>query len=71
METVSSATDQFVISLSLLANIDHDAVTHPDLRIELVGEPVDLGSKSTARPPYQLLCVEQTGRTANGSVTIV
>ena len=49
METVSSVTDQFVISLSLLANIDPDAVTHPDLRIELLGDPVDLGSEQYAR----------------------
>ena len=48
METVSSVTDQFVISQSLFANIDPDAVTHPDLRIELLGEPVDLGSKQYA-----------------------
>ena len=48
METVSSVTDQFVTSPSLLANIDPDAVTHPDLRIELLGEPVDLGSKQYA-----------------------
>ena len=48
MEMVSSVTDQFVISLSLLANIDPDAVPHPDLRIELLGEPVDLGSEQYA-----------------------
>ena len=44
METVSSVTDQYVISLSLLANIDPDAITHPDLRIEweeLLGEPFE------------------------------
>ena len=48
METVSSVTDQCVISPSLLANIDPDAITHPDLRIgweELLGEPVDVGSE--------------------------
>ena len=44
METVSSVTDQCVISLSLLANIDPDAIIHPDLRIgweEVLGEPVE------------------------------
>ena len=44
METVSSVTDQCVISLSLLVNIDPDAITHPDLRIgweELLGESVE------------------------------
>ena len=40
METVSSVTDQCVISLSLLANINPHAITQPDLR--------------TARPPYRL-----------------
>ena len=61
METVNSVTDQCVISPSLLANIDPDAITHPDLRIaweELLGEPVDLGSEQYAdlfkRPPYRL-----------------
>ena len=41
MKTVSSVTDQCVISLTLLANIDPDAITHPDLRIgweEVLGE---------------------------------
>ena len=41
METVSSVTDQCVISLTLLANIDPDAITHPDLQIgweEVLGE---------------------------------
>ena len=44
METVSSVTDQCVISLLLLANIDPDAITHPDLQIgqeEVLGEPVE------------------------------
>ena len=45
---VGSVTDQFVISPSLLANVDPDAITHPDLRIELLGEPVDLGSEQYA-----------------------
>ena len=48
METVSSVTNQCVISPSLLANID----PHPDLRIgweELLGESVDLGSEQYAR----------------------
>ena len=43
MEMVSSVTDQCVISPSPLANIDPDAIMHPDLRIgweELLGEPV-------------------------------
>ena len=31
-----------------MANVDPDAVTHPDLRIELLGEPVDLGSEQYA-----------------------
>ena len=31
METVSSVTDQCVISLSLLANINPHAITQPDL----------------------------------------
>ena len=48
METVSSVTDQFIISQSLLANIDPNGVTHPDLRIELLGEPVDLDSEQYA-----------------------
>ena len=53
METVTSVMDQCVISLSLLANIDPDATTHPDLRIwweelYVYGEPVDLGSKQYA-----------------------
>ena len=42
METASSVTDQCVISLSLLANINPHAITQPDLRIgweELLGEP--------------------------------
>ena len=56
METVSSVTDQCVISPSLLANIDPDATTHPDLRIELLGEPVDLGSEQYAG------LVQQRGR---------
>ena len=44
METVSSVTDQCVISLLLLANIDPNAIMHPDLRIgweEVLGEPVE------------------------------
>ena len=44
MEAVSSVTDQCVISLSLLANIHSDAITHPDLRIgweELLREPFE------------------------------
>ena len=44
METVSSVTDQCVISLSLLANINPHAITQPDLRIgweELLGEPFE------------------------------
>ena len=45
METFSSVTDQCVISPLLLANIDPGATTHPDLRIELLGEPVHLGSE--------------------------
>ena len=48
---VSSVTDQCVISPLVLANIDPDAITHPDLRIEweeLLGEPVDLGSEQCA-----------------------
>ena len=48
METVSSVTNQFIISQSLLANIDPNGVTHPDLRIELLGEPVDLDSEQYA-----------------------
>ena len=34
METVSSVTNHCVISTSLLANVDPDAITHPNLRIE-------------------------------------
>ena len=45
MEAISSVMDQCVISPSLLANFDPDAITHPDLRIELLGDPVDLGSE--------------------------
>ena len=44
METVGSVTDQCVISPTLLANIDPNAITHPDLRIgweEVLGEPVE------------------------------
>ena len=44
METVSSVTDQCVISLTLLANIDPNDIMHPDLRIgweEVLGEPVE------------------------------
>ena len=51
MEAISSVMDQCVISPSLLANVDPDAITHPDLRIgweELLGEPVDLGSEQYA-----------------------
>ena len=42
MEAISSVMDQCVISPSLLANVDPGAITHPDLRIELLGE---LGSE--------------------------
>ena len=51
MEAISSVMDQCVISPLLLANVDPDAITHPDLRIgweELLGEPVDLGSEQYA-----------------------
>ena len=33
--SASSVTDQCVISPSLLAKFDHDAIIHPDLRIGL------------------------------------
>ena len=44
METVSSVTDQCVISLLLLANIDPNAIMHPNLWIgweEVLWEPVE------------------------------
>ena len=75
MEMVSSVIDQCVISPSLLASIDPDAITHPNLRIgweELLGEPINLGSEQYAdlfkRPPYR---VGPSGRTASGSVATV
>ena len=51
METVSSVTDQCVISPSLLANIHPYVITHPNLRIgweKLLGEPVNLVSERYA-----------------------
>ena len=51
MEAISSVMDQCVVSPLLLANVDPDAITHPNLRIgweELLGEPVDLGSEQYA-----------------------
>ena len=50
METVSSVTDQCVVSP--LANIYPRAITHPDLRIgweELIGESVNLDSELYGR----------------------
>ena len=54
---VSSVTDQYVISLSLLANIYPDAITHPNLRIEweeLLGEPFEqyAGVAGMGDPPF-------------------
>ena len=64
METVSSVTDQCVISLSLLANINPHAITQPSWgTIRAVCQTC-----STARPPYRL---SRAGLTANGSVATV
>ena len=69
METVSSVTGQCVISHSLLANIDPDAITHPGLRIgweELLREPVEQYAGLIEQRG-----LSRVGRTANGSVATV